>query len=106
MEKYLELAIYRTAQELMTNVVKHANATKCYVVIHITREEINIQVSDNGQGITVNSLHKPGIGLASIRSKIKLLNGEIHINSAPAKGTNVQVAIPRPDNKNPYKEST
>ena len=106
MEKYLELAIYRTAQELMTNVVKHANATKCYVVIHITREEINIQVSDNGQGITVNSLHKPGIGLASIRSKIKLLNGEIDINSAPAKGTNVQVAIPRPDNKNPYKEST
>ena len=84
----------------MTNVVKHAGATKCKVVISITRKKIDIQVSDNGKGLDANSTHTSGIGLNSIRSKIKLLKGEIHVNSVSGKGTTIQVVIPQHENKN------
>ncbi|PRY51551.1 PAS domain S-box-containing protein [Arcticibacter pallidicorallinus] len=100
MEKYLELAVYRTAQELMTNVVKHANASDCYVTIVIRPKEISIIVSDNGQGMVAVKKRKPGIGLASIRSKIKLLNGDVRIDTGPGKGTTVKVLIPKPEQDN------
>jgi len=99
-EKYLELAIYRTVQELMTNVVKHAKATECEVKVNITSEEIRILVNDNGQGMTDKPKKWPGIGLAAIRSKIKLLNGHIHIKSIPDRGTKIDIIIPQAQNGN------
>ncbi|WP_256003467.1 GAF domain-containing protein [Pedobacter deserti] len=99
MAKYLELAIYRTTQELMTNVVKHARATVCDVSIHIDRKQVTIVVRDNGQGMTDTKTNKPGIGLASIRSKIKLLNGEVRVDSTPGTGTTVEIIIPQPAQK-------
>ncbi|MEH3112527.1 PAS domain S-box protein [Pedobacter terrae] len=95
MEKFLELAVYRTVQELMNNVVKHANATICNLGIHITAAQIRIWVSDNGQGFADQEKAKPGIGLATIRSKIKLLKGKVSVNSVPGRGTDIQVIIPR-----------
>jgi signal transduction histidine kinase len=94
LEKYLELAVYRTAQELMTNVLKHAKAEKCKVEIEATANQVSIVVADNGKGISENPEHKPGIGLASIRSNIKLLGGQVKIQSKPGKGTKVEVTIP------------
>jgi PAS domain S-box-containing protein len=94
MEKYLELAVYRTTQELMTNVVKHAKATKCMVIINIEQQSIRIQVNDNGDGMENKDVTKPGIGLASIRSKIKLLNGTVDIDSVQGKGTSIEIVIP------------
>ncbi|MEH3114351.1 PAS domain S-box protein [Pedobacter terrae] len=96
MEKYLELAVYRTVQELMSNVVKHAKATKCEVNVGVVRREIQIRVADNGQGIAAGTKRKPGIGMASIRSKIKLLNGDIQITTAPGRGTIIDITIPKP----------
>lgn len=94
LEKYLELAVYRTSQELMTNVIKHAKATATELIINVTLQDINITVSDNGQGIQASKKNQPGIGLASIKSKIGLLNGKVTIRSAPGKGTTVNVLIP------------
>ncbi|MBS7565739.1 PAS domain-containing protein [Mucilaginibacter sp. Bleaf8] len=94
LDKYLELAIFRTMQELMTNVVKHANATEAKADLTITTGNIIIRVQDNGQGIIPRKTAKPGIGLASIRSKVKLLNGTVKIDSAPDKGTAIEVRIP------------
>lgn len=99
MEKYMELAVYRTAQELMTNVIKHANATHCDVKVNIGHRMIDILVSDNGNGMELSGDSKPGIGLASIRSKIKLLNGEVRIESSPGTGTAVHIVIPQPQNE-------
>lgn len=95
LEKYLELAVYRTVQELMTNVVKHAKATECRVSIDISLRAIRIVVTDNGQGMEAAKTRKPGIGLSAIRSKTKLLNGDVRVDSVPDKGTNVEVIIPR-----------
>lgn len=96
LERYLELAVYRTVQELMTNIVKHANATKATVSIIVEAQAIKIEVSDNGQGMKAADSTKPGIGLSSIKSKIKLLNGEVQISSTDDRGTCVSIVIPMP----------
>lgn len=94
LEKYLELAIYRTVQELMINIVKHAQATAARTEIGVNNEAVNIRVSDNGRGMEEKNKTVPGIGLVSIRSKIKLLNGEVQIESSKSEGTTVKVRIP------------
>lgn len=93
MEKYLELTVYRIVQELLTNVIKHAQATEATTEITVGKKQVSIHVSDNGRGISATQTHKPGIGLASIRSKIKLLNGHLNIHSDNS-GTSVDVVIP------------
>lgn len=94
LEKYMELAVYRTTQELMTNVVKHAKATVCEVMIIIGTDQVKITVTDNGQGMPEGSQKVNGIGLASIRSKIELLDGRLTLASTPDRGTHVEVVIP------------
>lgn len=96
LEKYLELAVYRTVQELAINVIKHARATEGLVEVTANTKEVKIKVSDNGRGIEASKGRKAGIGLASIKSKIKLLNGEVSISSPTGKGTMVEVNIPLP----------
>lgn len=97
MDKYLELAIYRTVQELLINIVKHARAKTATVVIKVDNQDIVIKVADDGIGLVTNKKDKSGIGLASIRSKINLLNSRTTIKSAPNKGTSVEITIPRPE---------
>lgn len=94
-EKYLQLAVYRTVQELMTNVVQHAYASQCKINIEVSPEDILIALRDDGRGINISHMEKGSIGLASILSKIKLLNGNVHISSPPSGGTVVNVTIPR-----------
>ena len=96
-EKYLELAIYRTVQELVNNVVKHARASEATVDVVASKKQIKIRVSDNGQGIDAANTGRPGIGLASIRSKIKLLDGKFDIQSGAESGTKVEITLPQPD---------
>jgi len=90
--KYLELAVYRTVQELMTNIVKHAKAKNAVVDIYIDNKNIHIKVTDDGIGLNAAQKDKPGIGLTSIRSKIGLLSGNIAIESA--NGTAITINIP------------
>ncbi|GAA3956506.1 hypothetical protein GCM10022246_08040 [Pedobacter ginsengiterrae] len=94
LDNYVELAIFRTVQELMVNVVKHAHATRAKVRILAESDEVLISVKDNGQGINSELKDKPGIGLASIRNKAYLLKGTVLLKSSPGKGTLVEVRLP------------
>ena len=94
LEKYLELAVFRTVQELMLNVVKHAKATEAKVSVSMIAENIRIIVTDNGHGFQKTQEPGQGIGLNSIHSKIKLLNGTVDINSVDDNGTEITVNIP------------
>jgi signal transduction histidine kinase len=85
-------------QELMTNVIKHAHATKALCEITISPNKINILVADNGQGITTARIQKNGIGLTSTRSKVNLLNGKMDVRSDNS-GTSVEIMIPIPEIK-------
>lgn len=94
LDKFLELAVFRTVQELVTNVVRHADATEAYLEVTARDGFIYILVNDNGRGILDKKKTRAGIGLASIRSKVKLLNGNFSINSTPDTGTRVEVRLP------------
>lgn len=93
LEKYVKLAIYRTVQELMLNVVKHAKASSATVEVAVRPKRIMVRITDDGCGMTTNA-QKTGIGLASIRSKIKLLNGNMEIKQPTGGGTQIQISFP------------
>jgi signal transduction histidine kinase len=95
LENSVELTLFRIIQELITNVIKHTEATE--VNIHITNhgESLNILVEDNGKGFEVkNMATNKGMGLRSIDKRIASLNGSLDIESAPGTGTVVIIDIP------------
>jgi PAS domain S-box-containing protein len=94
LDHYLELAVFRTVQELMINVLKHASATQATVQVKARNGVVHIKVQDNGKGLINNKQNKPGIGLSSIRSKAELLKGSVEIWSEPGQGTKVDVRFP------------
>jgi signal transduction histidine kinase len=95
LENSLEITIFRIVQELITNIIKHAQATE--VMIHLTHYEdsINLMVEDNGIGFEISQI-KPlnGMGLHSIQKKIENLGGRVTIDSIPEKGTTVIIDVP------------
>jgi signal transduction histidine kinase len=95
LENALEITIFRIIQELITNVIKHANATE--VTIHLTQYEdkINLMVEDNGIGFDVSQLkHEGTMGLHSIQRRIESLGGTVTIDSIAQSGTTVILDIP------------
>lgn len=94
LDKYMELAIYRIVQELMTNVIKHAKATNASTEVIRDGSRVLVKVKDNGIGYKASDKSNTGIGLASIRSKARLLNGHVTIESSAGKGTMITVEIP------------
>jgi signal transduction histidine kinase len=89
----IQLHIFRILQELISNVLKHADATHLHILFynHIN-QHINLQVKDNGVG--VKTLHNvSGIGLFNIRNRVKMLNGTVSIESTPDAGTSICVEI-------------
>ena len=95
LENSLELTIFRIVQELITNVIKHANASEA--TIHITKHDdsLNIMVEDNGKGFdTKRIVKKSGMGIHSIDKRIENLGGTVTIESEIKKGTTIIIDIP------------
>jgi signal transduction histidine kinase len=85
--------LFRVIQEAVTNVLKHARATKVEVRMKKVKGMLNITIKDNGQGFAVNSGPR-GLGLATMHERVKLLGGSLEIDSAPKKGTTVRLDVP------------
>lgn len=89
------LAVFRIAQEALTNIVKHAQASQ--VVIRLSRESSNIvmEISDNGRGISNADMEKPkSFGLRGIRERVLSLTGEFSIAPGSNGGTDLVLRIP------------
>ncbi len=87
--------IYRTIQEITTNAVKHANATKLLLQLVFHEKGLNILVEDNGKGFDINTLHnEDGMGIKSVESRVRYLGGKIHYDSTQGHGTTVSIEIP------------
>jgi signal transduction histidine kinase len=90
----LDLTIYRVTQELLSNVLKHAQASEAILQINQNEEEITLMVEDNGLGFVSDSEPSKGLGLRSIRERIQKINGQVNIDSHPQKGTTIILTIP------------
>ncbi len=90
-----EINIYRIIQELMTNIVKHANANEVIIEVSKTEELIRIIVSDNGTGFDPKiANHKKGIGIKNMLSRVNKMNGTLHIDSDKSNGSTFIIEIP------------
>ncbi len=95
LDKELSTALFRIFQETLTNVLKHARATK--VTARLTKDNDNIilEVIDNGKGLTEEQLSKPqSFGLIGMRERVHPWGGKVEITGYKNKGTKVRVSIP------------
>jgi signal transduction histidine kinase len=88
----LEINIFRIAQELVNNIVKHAEAQ--HVVVHFSQQYnvITLSFGDDGKGFK-NGAQQNGVGLTNIYTRAELIGGTVEIQSSPGKGTFVQLTI-------------
>lgn len=91
MTKHHESTLYRIIQELLNNIIKHAEATQALVQINFHEDEISVSVEDNGKGFDPKATTE-GIGLKNINARVKMLEGEFDIKSSE-KGTYIYVLI-------------
>ena len=93
-------AIFRIFQETLTNVSRHAHATKVNVTLQQRDGQIELQVHDNGRGITEEQLANPkSFGLIGIRERVKIFGGKHIMKGIPGKGTTLTVRIPVRDTR-------
>jgi two-component system, NarL family, sensor kinase len=94
LDPFTEFTLFRTIQELLNNIINHARATEISVQMIRDGKQITIMVEDNGKGFDPESLNSfQGMGLRNTVSRIKNLNGEIIIDSAPGRGTIITIII-------------
>jgi signal transduction histidine kinase/ligand-binding sensor domain-containing protein len=91
--KDVELALYRTTQELINNVLKHAEAKDVVLQIGRRDEKIILMIEDDGKGFDINA-HRDGYGLKNLEARTKLMRGTMTIDSQTGKGTSVLIEIP------------
>jgi signal transduction histidine kinase len=95
----LETALFRVAQEAITNIAKHSRAETVLVQVLERDDEISIEIEDDGKGFSPASLPPPaarerGLGLLGMRERVELFGGTIEIDSAPGRGTRIAVTAP------------
>jgi len=80
------MIIFRILQEFLSNVIKHAKASKLFVLLEYNDKSLNIKVTDNGVGFDVN-LKSIGSGMETMKSRAQLIDASLDIDSEPGKGT-------------------
>src|SRR5262249_57445822 len=89
--KEISLCIFRVLQEALQNAVKHSGDQNFVVEMSGTNDGISLTVSDSGIGFDwQDATNRRGLGLISMRERLRLVNGELSIQSEPARGTTVR----------------
>ncbi len=96
------LALYRIVQESLRNIRRHAAAESVWLKLERGNSEVRVEIRDDGRGFDRSSPDwRPGLGLASMQERVRLLGGRIEIGSEPGKGTRSQVWLPVPESSSP-----
>jgi signal transduction histidine kinase len=88
------ITLYRTLQEALTNVIKHAQASQVWVDLSMDDDQITLTIQDNGIGIAEKKSESYGIGLAGLRERITIAGGTLTLNSRPKRGTILSAQFP------------
>ena len=93
-----KIVLFRVAQESLTNVAKHARASQVRIVICKRKQNVCLEVADNGKSFKENPANsaktKIRLGLLGMQERLRLVNGRFTIKPQPGKGTTVSVEIP------------
>ena len=90
----LEVAIFRIAQEAITNAAKHSGSPTIEIALNRQRDRVRLIVRDYGTGFAPSCVSDNALGLRGIRERVRLLGGSVAIDSQPGKGTCVSVELP------------
>ncbi|MFN2261277.1 MAG: sensor histidine kinase [Psychroflexus sp.] len=94
LENTLEISLFRIIQELISNIIKHANATKADISLTQLDDNLNIIIEDNGEGFDLSEVDSNNcLGLYNIEKRIQHLQGTFEIDSKIGKGTTVIIEI-------------
>ncbi len=96
LDNQLEMQLYQIIQELITNILKHANASEVSIELNRFEDLINVMVQDNGIGFEEHdlTLETSGIGLKNIKKRIEQLKGSFIIDSKKGGGTTISIDLP------------
>jgi PAS domain S-box-containing protein len=93
--KEVSLCLFRVLQEALQNAVKHSADQNFRVEVRGTKEGISLAVRDSGIGFDwKDAMNRRGLGLISMRERLRLVNGELSIQSEPGRGTTVLARVP------------
>lgn len=92
----IDIAVFRIVQEALTNVAKHAHATRVKVALTVSRATLKVTVTDNGSGIQPGAEHKggDGFGVLGMIERATALGGELTVAPAGRRGTRVSLSVP------------
>jgi len=90
----INIALFRITQESLTNIARHAKASKVEIAIFQNDNDCVLEVRDNGRGINFAILKKETFGLLGIRERVHMLGGELVVDSSLGIGTTIKVRIP------------
>jgi len=97
--------LFRVAQESLTNVAKHAHASRVQITLRPVNNGIKMRIKDNGKGFAVDQRPSPEgekrLGLLGMRERVRQVNGSFAVKSAPGEGATVEVGIPFDSRKHP-----
>jgi signal transduction histidine kinase len=96
MDAIIETVLFRVIQEALNNVHRHAQTRNAHIVVNFRPQEISIKVIDSGIGFDPEKPLTPphGWGLAGMRERVELINGQLRIDSGSDRGTTVEVIVP------------
>jgi signal transduction histidine kinase len=93
--KDITLCLFRIAQETLRNAVKHSQATHVRVNVQMASDLVRLTVADDGCGFDMQSpAFAAGLGFVGMRERLRIVGGELEINSQRAHGTRIEVTIP------------
>lgn len=88
------LCLYRIAQEALHNIDRHSRAQNVVVELNTAEDRLILRVCDDGIGFTPGEARFTGLGLTSMRERLRLVGGAVDISSAPGKGTRIEASVP------------
>ncbi|GAB3757042.1 sensor histidine kinase [Spirosoma pomorum] len=92
----LNLTLYRIAQELINNAIRHARAQQIVVQLYCFDNDVRLSVMDDGVGFDFDAImenKQRGIGLRNVESRLSVMNGHVTVDAAPGRGTKVHAQV-------------
>jgi signal transduction histidine kinase len=90
----VETALYRITQEALTNVVKHAHASRVSIVLTRRDGSVSAVIEDDGRGFAEEQGSENGLGLLGMRERVALVDGRLSVESSPGAGTTLSIEVP------------